>query len=96
MNKLTYFAVAEGGIPVEIDIDLARDLYKSTTLCGDNSISWPKAEALLEAGEKVHPGGDPDMYVFGKELSTKERFKMALKEGIQTNEEYRKNVRRGK
>lgn len=92
---LTYFAVQSNGVPIEIDMRLARDLYRSTTLCGDNSISWPKGDALLEAGEKVHPGGEDDTYVFGKALSKKERFKMALRDGIQTTEEFRSKYKRG-
>ncbi len=99
-KKLTYFAVHCGGIPVEIDAELAQSLYRATTMVfkddGQTVTDWPKADALFEIGEKAYPSTeDDDSYVFGTTLSTKERFKMRLMHGIQTTEEYRANNKQG-
>ena len=98
-NDIIYFAVANSGIPIEVDRDLARSLYRATC-CDDTGKPeqnvWPRADVLFEAGEKVYPSkGDENSYIFGTSLTKKERFKMALTDGIQTTEEFRADKKRG-
>jgi hypothetical protein len=97
--NFTYFASANGGPLVELDEELAIDLYK--VACRDkpehnrrdeeSDEEWltrntARATELLEAGAKMHI--DDGTYIFGVELSTKERFKFLLKNGVQTREEF--------
>jgi len=97
--KFTYFAKPDGGPLVEIDEELALDLYK---IAGRNKPEdhrrddepddeWfardtARGKELLEAGAKVQI--DESTYLFGVKLTTKERFKFLLKNGVQTREEF--------
>jgi len=99
-KKLTYFAISCGSSPVEIDAELAQSLYRATTMTfkdnGQAVEDWHKADALFEIGEKVYPSSEDDTtYVYGMTLTKKDRFKMVLKHGIQTKEEYRAKNKQG-
>jgi hypothetical protein len=97
MGKYTYFAVTGNESPVEVDDELALSLYVATkTEFKDGekaTVDHEGARAAFEAGERSNV--DEDTYIYGTTLTEKERFKMALKEGIQTTEEFREKRKQG-
>jgi len=99
MKKFTYFACPDDGAFVELDEELAISLYKVAGRDSpehhrrdeESDEEWlirntARAMELLETGAKVHI--DDGTYMFGVELSTKERFKFLLTNDMQTREEF--------
>jgi len=97
--KFSYFASHDDGALVELNEELALDLYMVAGMDSpehhrsdeESDNEWSarntaRATELLEAGAKMHI--DDGTYVFGVELSTKERFKFLLKNSVQTREEF--------
>jgi hypothetical protein len=99
MKEFTYFAVADNGTPVEVDAELALSLYQATkTEYNDDKeinveINMQKAREAFETGEQANI--DEGTYIYGTRLSEKERFKMALRDGIQSTEEFREKRKQG-
>jgi len=97
--SLKYFACADNCSLVEIDNELALELYK---VAGRNrpedhrqdeesdgefiKRDTARAKKQFVTGEKMYV--DEESYVFGAELDGKERFKFLLKHGTQTREEF--------
>ena len=101
MKKFTYFACLDGGALVELNEELALDLYKVAGMNSpehhrndeESDDEWlarntARGQELLEVGTRLCIHGD-STYIFGVELSTKERFKFLLTNDIQTLEEFR-------
>jgi hypothetical protein len=97
----TYFARVDGGPLVELDDDTALNLYgvsctdgngRPDDMTDEEFITERDAAAkkLFDAGTKTVIGNSDDTYVFGAELSGKDRFELLLKYGTETREEFKK------
>ena len=96
--SLTYFARPEDGPLVQLDEELALQLYE-ITVGGDRGEEEPleeyrarveeAAKKLFDVGAKAYVGDTGyDTYVFGGEFSEKDIFELKLKHEFQTREEF--------